>query len=480
MENKYLLSDIKIPGIEPAEDYKVLLEKERQGAISAEEIADLLRRPYTVTSSLQPNRETLEAIEEVQVLKNDPNTKTYGSFAEIVEDMEPELTEETVAAMREAERIACDPDIKRYSDVEEALEALKSMEYRGYIGSVEFSEADGVFFGSVRGIDGLVSYEGKTLEELEADFQEAVDDFVVATEAHAEYVAGGCKSSPVEELWKELGLDKVYTIIGGVHGVGKSSFLGALKGIDEDLGIIIDDAAAIEDCIAKGISFTQETTLSGRHIEQAVQMAKNAGYYIRLYYVGLDTVEECQRRIANRVARGGHSVAAAELERCFSERRSAVQKILPYCDEGAFYDNDNGFIQVATYRNGELILEGDYRPAWILELAMDSEEITAKLQEAEEEAEMTDKRYSPEEVAEAVREELFYAQSNIQHLESIMRDIEDGKANFAEHELLWDKDCSTCIHALECVEIGGRQEGRGFGAACNPIFGEEPHYERKM
>ena len=33
---------------------------------------------------------------------------------------------------------------------------------------------------------------------------------------------------------------KLYNIIGGVNGVGKSSFTGVLKGIRTDLGTIID------------------------------------------------------------------------------------------------------------------------------------------------------------------------------------------------------------------------------------------------
>ena len=32
------------------------------------------------------------------------------------------------------------------------------MEYKGYVGSVEFSETDGVFYGKVQGIRSLVSY----------------------------------------------------------------------------------------------------------------------------------------------------------------------------------------------------------------------------------------------------------------------------------------------------------------------------------
>ena len=53
-----------------------------------------------------------------------------------------------------------------------------TMEYKGYIGSVEFSEADGVFFGKVIGIRALVSYEGTTAKELIDDFHGAVDDYL--------------------------------------------------------------------------------------------------------------------------------------------------------------------------------------------------------------------------------------------------------------------------------------------------------------
>lgn len=74
---------------------------------------------------------------------------------------------------------------------------------------------------------------------------------------------------------------RTYTIIGGLNGVGKSSFTGVLKERCEDLGQIIDvdkitaelgaggKAALnrIETCIEKKISFTQETTLSGYHTE---------------------------------------------------------------------------------------------------------------------------------------------------------------------------------------------------------------------
>ena len=179
---------------------------------------------------------------------------------------------------------------------------------------------------------------------------------------------------------------KIYTIIGGVNGTGKSSLTGVLKTQTTDLGAIIDvdkitaqlggsameggkvALARINDCLHKGVSFTQETTLSGRRVELTASRAKGEGYYIRLFYVGLDTPEECLARIENRVRRGGHNIREEDVQRRFAGRWEAVSKILPYCDEAHFFDNDNGFVEVAEYQNGELITKGDKLPSWVKEL----------------------------------------------------------------------------------------------------------------
>ena len=53
-----------------------------------------------------------------------------------------------------------------------------TIEYKGYLGSVEFSEEDALFYGKILGIRALVSYEGSTARELIADFHSAVDDYL--------------------------------------------------------------------------------------------------------------------------------------------------------------------------------------------------------------------------------------------------------------------------------------------------------------
>ena len=73
-------------------------------------------------------------------------------------------------------------------------------------------------------------------------------------------------------------------------------------------------------------------------------------------------------RIANRVKRGGHDIPHDDVVRRFAGRWEAVAKVLPYCNEAEFYDNDNGFTLVAEYRNGELRTIGSRVPRWLEEL----------------------------------------------------------------------------------------------------------------
>lgn len=59
---------------------------------------------------------------------------------------------------------------------------MNTLSYKGYIGTVNFSEKDGVFFGKIEGIDGLVNFEGESVTELTEAFHDAVDDYVAYCE----------------------------------------------------------------------------------------------------------------------------------------------------------------------------------------------------------------------------------------------------------------------------------------------------------
>lgn len=52
------------------------------------------------------------------------------------------------------------------------------IEYKGYMGSVEFSSEDGVFYGKVLGLNDLITFEGESVRELTAAFKDSIEDYL--------------------------------------------------------------------------------------------------------------------------------------------------------------------------------------------------------------------------------------------------------------------------------------------------------------
>lgn len=59
----------------------------------------------------------------------------------------------------------------------------KLMEYKGYLGSVEYSDEDEVLHGRLEFIRDLVVYEGEDARSIKTAFYEAVDDYIALCEA---------------------------------------------------------------------------------------------------------------------------------------------------------------------------------------------------------------------------------------------------------------------------------------------------------
>ena len=52
------------------------------------------------------------------------------------------------------------------------------MEYKGYIGKVEIDEEVGILYGEVINVRDVITFEGKTVDEVQQAFQESVDDYL--------------------------------------------------------------------------------------------------------------------------------------------------------------------------------------------------------------------------------------------------------------------------------------------------------------
>ena len=62
---------------------------------------------------------------------------------------------------------------------------MGNLKYRGYIGSVDYSEEDNILFGKVLGMSkDAITYEGTTIDELKTDFEGAVDHYLATCKAN--------------------------------------------------------------------------------------------------------------------------------------------------------------------------------------------------------------------------------------------------------------------------------------------------------
>lgn len=59
---------------------------------------------------------------------------------------------------------------------------MKMMQYKGYYGSIEASIEDGCLFGKLEFVEALINFEANTVQELEAAFIAAVDDYLADCE----------------------------------------------------------------------------------------------------------------------------------------------------------------------------------------------------------------------------------------------------------------------------------------------------------
>ena len=103
--------------------------------------------------------------------------------------------------------------------------------------------------------------------------------------------------------------------------------------------------------------FLSHVTLSGHRTEKTIQQARKQGYYVIMYYVGLNSKEESLARIENRVRKGGHDIPKNDVCGDFDNRFDSLKRIVPLCDEVIFYDNENGFIKVAEIKETNSIIQ---------------------------------------------------------------------------------------------------------------------------
>ena len=184
-------------------------------------------------------------------------------------------------------------------------------------------------------------------------------------------------------------MDKYFYIFAGVNGSGKSTlyktnFLN--KDIKNTIRINTDEIVysfgdwksnidqikagkiAIQlrnKCFLEEKSFNEETTLTGKTILKIIDKAKNLGYKIHLYYIGIGNPEIAKERVKNRIARGGHGISSNLIEKRYYESLQNLEKILSKCDLIEIYDNSVKFYRIFYYEDKQVFENNIAKVNWI-------------------------------------------------------------------------------------------------------------------
>jgi len=155
-------------------------------------------------------------------------------------------------------------------------------------------------------------------------------------------------------------------VLAGINGAGKSSIGGAMlratgadyfdpdeasrriRSANPALTRAEANSAAwhqgrrlLERAIAERLDFAFESTLGATTIPGLLAEAAAAGIEVRVWYVGLSSLDLHLARVRARVARGGHDIPEADIRRRWETSRLNVVRLLPVLTELRVYDNSD-------------------------------------------------------------------------------------------------------------------------------------------
>ncbi len=115
-------------------------------------------------------------------------------------------------------------------------------------------------------------------------------------------------------------------------------------------------------------SFAFETVFSHPGKLEEIQLAKEAGYYIRLVFIGLANPQLSIARVMRRVARAGHAVPPEKIPGRYARNLENLAKAVPMVDEAVIWDNsaeDQKPIEILEFHNGKLLKRSAEIPDWV-------------------------------------------------------------------------------------------------------------------
>ena len=82
-----------------------------------------------------------------------------------------------------------------------------------------------------------------------------------------------------------------------------------------------------------------KTTLGGATITGLLIQAADAGLKLKIWHVGLESVERHLARVRSRVERGGHAIPESDVRKRWDSSRRNLIRLLPHLHSLRLYDN---------------------------------------------------------------------------------------------------------------------------------------------
>lgn len=117
--------------------------------------------------------------------------------------------------------------------------------------------------------------------------------------------------------------------------------------------------------------FSIETTLATRSLVGIIEEARSLGYFVTVLYLWLKTPEMAIKRVADRVAAGGHRIPEDVIRRRYSMGiRYLFDTYIPICDRWVLADNTQSpFIVVAEGNKDGINIKDEEKYNIIKEIA---------------------------------------------------------------------------------------------------------------
>lgn len=153
-------------------------------------------------------------------------------------------------------------------------------------------------------------------------------------------------------------------VLAGVNGAGKSSIgeeefrsersaifnpdtiAQEIRTLHPDISLALANAHAwqigkslLEQAIAGGKDYRFETTLGGNTITRLLEQASRGGHRLHIWFCGLESADLHIRRVANRVAHGGHDISPDKIHERWTASRKNLIRLLPFIEHLRVYDN---------------------------------------------------------------------------------------------------------------------------------------------